>query len=71
MIVFFYLFFYMLRPFPPSEGGDHIFAVVTIALRDLLHLKPRPVQGSNPCAWISPAIRQERNHRATGEVPQG
>ena len=31
------------RPFPPSEVGDHILAVVTFAPRDLLHLKRRPM----------------------------
>ena len=35
---------YIPRPCPPSEGGDHILAVVTVALRDLLHLKPWPIQ---------------------------
>ena len=35
---------YIPRPFPPSKGGDHILAVLTVAPRDLLHLKPRPVQ---------------------------
>ena len=35
---------YIPRPFPPSEGGDLFLAVVTVAPRDLLHLKPWPVQ---------------------------
>ena len=31
-------------PFPPSEGADHILAVVTVALRNTPHLKPQLVQ---------------------------
>ena len=32
---------YIPRSCPPSEGDDHILAVVTVAPRNLLHLKPR------------------------------
>ena len=35
---------YVPRPFPPSEESDHIPAVVTVAPRDLLDLKPRLVR---------------------------
>ena len=28
------------------RGGDHILAVVTVAPRDLLHLKPQPILGN-------------------------
>ena len=34
---------YIAKPFPPSEGGDNILAVMTVVPRDLLHLIPRPV----------------------------
>ena len=37
------LSFCIPRPFPLNDGGDHILAVATVAPRDLLHLKPRPL----------------------------